>query len=159
MAFKSFECEEFDDSKSYLKADYTVECLSSHHTPIVVLGLVALLLYPIGVPFAFLLLLRAARPAIASGKLTRLSAALSSLHRHYQATLRIVRLSQAHLSRSQTGFSSFVQRIVRLSQPLSSCFSLSSLAYQLGHTHTLMVKRPPLSAKLQLLAGSTLFMR
>ena len=37
-----------------------------------------------GVPILFLLLLRAARQAIASGKPTRLSSALSSLHHHYE---------------------------------------------------------------------------
>ena len=38
VAFKSFECEDFDDGRSYLRADYSIECLSSDHTPIVVLG-------------------------------------------------------------------------------------------------------------------------
>ena len=51
---QAFECEEFDNGKSYLRADYTVECLSSEHTPIVVLGVIALILYPVGVPCAFL---------------------------------------------------------------------------------------------------------
>ena len=48
VAFKSFECEGFDNGKFYLKADYTVECLSSDHTPIVFLGVLALILYPVG---------------------------------------------------------------------------------------------------------------
>ena len=61
-----------------------MECLSSEHTPIVVLGALALIMYPVGVPLLFLLLLRAARPALVSGEPTRLSKALGSLHRHYE---------------------------------------------------------------------------
>ena len=61
-----------------------MECLSSEHTPIVVLGALALVLYPVGVPLLFLQLLRAARPAIVSSKPTRLSKAIGSLHRYYE---------------------------------------------------------------------------
>ena len=82
VAFKAFECEDFDNGRSYLRADYSVECYSSEHTPTAVLGTLALLMYPLGVPCFFFLLLRSAKAAIKLNKPTRFSQAIGMLYRY-----------------------------------------------------------------------------
>ena len=48
VAFKAFECEDFKEGEvSYLRADYTIECYTSEHTPTIVLGVLALFLSPL----------------------------------------------------------------------------------------------------------------
>jgi len=88
VAFKAFECEEFnkwDGSKvSYLRADYDIECYTSEHTATFTLGILALILYPVGVPLFFFLLLRSARTAIMTGQPSGRSRAIAMLYRYYE---------------------------------------------------------------------------
>ena len=47
-----------------LKADYSVDCTTSLHTQYQLLGLVAVVLFPLGIPLLFYLLVRRSRAAI-----------------------------------------------------------------------------------------------
>ena len=55
--FSSVVCEEFDDGSSYLRADYSVDCDSSEYSSIFGLALVMILVYPIGIPSMYLVML------------------------------------------------------------------------------------------------------
>lgn len=89
-AFKAFECEDFSDGTSWLVADYAIQCsyaggeTSSDYVPVIALGVISLLLWPIGVPAASYALLRRCKAAIQSGKPSPLSQATRFLHRPYE---------------------------------------------------------------------------
>ena len=68
---------------SFLKADYRVVCEGAEHETIKAVALLAVCLYPVGIPLMYLLLLIAARRAIIEERPTRLSTALSLLHRDF----------------------------------------------------------------------------
>ena len=72
---------------SYLKADYRIVCEGAEYKEIERNARVAVLMYPVGIPLMYLLLLIAARQAIVKERPTRLSAALSFLHRDFVARL------------------------------------------------------------------------
>jgi len=55
--FSSFICEEFDDGSSFLRADYSVDCDSSEYSSIFGLAAMMILVYPIGIPSMYLLML------------------------------------------------------------------------------------------------------
>ena len=79
-AFRAFDCEEFDDGKTYLRADFAVECWSSaQHESAVALALIGILLYPVGVSLLYIVLLRIAEKAILEERPTALSTALGFL--------------------------------------------------------------------------------
>lgn len=56
--FQMFACEDLDDDKQYLRADYRIECTSSKHRAVRVYAGFMVALYPVGIPvfYAFLLL-------------------------------------------------------------------------------------------------------
>ena len=72
---------------SFLKADYRIVCEGAEYKEIERNARVAVLMYPVGIPLMYLLLLIAARQAIVKERPTRLSAALSFLHRDFVARL------------------------------------------------------------------------
>ena len=80
VAFAAFECEDFDDGRSLLKADYHVECHTSAWAPIAALAVAAIVVHVFAIPLVFLALLLRARAAIHDGKPTPLSRAMSFLH-------------------------------------------------------------------------------
>ena len=85
LAFQAFNCEEFDDGTAFLRADYAVDCRDAEqYGPIEALALVAISLYPVGIPLMSLALLLAARKAILTERPTALSRALSFLHQDYE---------------------------------------------------------------------------
>ena len=55
--FSSFVCEEFDDGSSYLRADYSVDCDSSEYSSIFIVASIMVLMYPIGIPSMYLVML------------------------------------------------------------------------------------------------------
>ena len=72
---------------SFLKADYRIVCEGAEYDGIVRIAIIAVLMYPVGIPLMYLLLLIAARRAIIKERPTRLSTALSFLHRDFVARL------------------------------------------------------------------------
>ena len=68
---------------SFLKADYRIVCYGAEHETIKAVAILAVCLYPVGIPLMYLLLLIAARRAIIEERPTRLSTALSLLHRDF----------------------------------------------------------------------------
>ena len=83
-AFQAFSCEGFDDGRSYLRADYAVECETPAHARAQQLAWLGIALYPIGISVLYVLLLVRARVAIASNNPTALSEALDFLVRDYE---------------------------------------------------------------------------
>lgn len=51
--FQSFACEDLDDRKNYLRADYRIECDSSKHRAFQVFAGIMILVYPVGVPLFY----------------------------------------------------------------------------------------------------------
>ena len=84
LAFRAFDCEEFDDGSSFLRADYAIECAGAEYDRVTSLGWLAILLYPVGISLLYGALLYAARDSIGSERPTKLSLALSLLHRDYE---------------------------------------------------------------------------
>ena len=84
MAFEAFACERFDTGR-WLRADYAVRCDGAEYADVRTLAVLALLLYPIGIPLAYGGLLFLARRALLDGKPTVLSTALTFLHGEYHA--------------------------------------------------------------------------
>ena len=50
VVFQMFACDDLDDGKRYLRADYTIDCDSSRHRAFQIYAGVMILLYPIGIP-------------------------------------------------------------------------------------------------------------
>lgn len=55
--FRMFACEVLDDSKEYLRADYTIECDSPKHEALQVYAALTILVYPVGIPVLYGVLL------------------------------------------------------------------------------------------------------
>ena len=57
VVFQMFACDDLDDDKSYLRADYRLECDSPKHRTLQVYAGLMILLYPLGIPslYAFVL--------------------------------------------------------------------------------------------------------
>ena len=83
-AFRAFSCEDFDDGRSYLRADYAVECGSDVHTFAKSLAWLGIALYPVGISVLYMALLWCARHAITTKKPSTLSKALGFLVRDFE---------------------------------------------------------------------------
>ena len=108
QAFRAFDCDCFEDGRSFLTADYSLMCEASgcvmggealvtpswsRKTPaaftpeyrrVHMLAWLAIVLYPICIPALYTALLIAARKALHNNKVTPLSKALEFLHREYE---------------------------------------------------------------------------
>lgn len=51
--FKTFACEDLDDGKNYLRADYRIECDASKHKAFQVYAGLMVILYTVGIPFFY----------------------------------------------------------------------------------------------------------
>lgn len=78
-AFQAFPCEEFDNGKFFLRADFAVECYTSAHDFVRALALVGILLYPCGISVLYIVLFLKAKSAVLDEKPTALSKALDFL--------------------------------------------------------------------------------
>ena len=84
VAFRVFDCEDFGALYgSYLRVDYSFHCDGDAYTAMKAVAVVAILIFPIGVPLTYFGLLLKASPAIRSQAPTRFSASLSFLHADY----------------------------------------------------------------------------
>ena len=96
VAFQAFDCESFDvgtdRESSRLRADYSVQCTSesggeftSEYAGIRCFATFAVLLYPLGIPVGYaVLLMRVRHTLLGHAKPTPLSKALSFLHAEYK---------------------------------------------------------------------------
>ena len=70
-----------------MRDDLRIQCGSREHQQATSLASLAIVLYPIGVPMLYFLLLRSAQAAITMDRPTHLSSALSFLHRDFEARM------------------------------------------------------------------------
>jgi hypothetical protein len=68
-AFQAFSCEAFSDGSSFLMVDYSVRCNSTEHLNVLKLAITIIVLYPVGVPLLYLLLLFSSRRTALSAHL------------------------------------------------------------------------------------------
>ena len=80
-AFQAFSCEDFDDGRRYLRADYSIECGGDAHGLTEGLAWTGIAFYPIGVLLLYAVLLARVWPAVTSEKPTPLSRAMDFLVR------------------------------------------------------------------------------
>ncbi len=78
-AFQAFACDKFDNGKSFLRADFAVECYTPEHDSVRGLAILGILLYPVGVSLLYGILFHKAKRAILDEKPTALSRALGFL--------------------------------------------------------------------------------
>lgn len=83
-AFSAFSCDEFDNGRSFLRADYSIECDSIRHTAAKDLAWLGILLFPVGMTLLYAVLLLLARRAIYTETPTALSRALDFLVRDFE---------------------------------------------------------------------------
>lgn len=57
VLFQMFACDPLDDGKNYLRADYRIECDSSKHKNLQIYAGFMILLYPVGIPALYTVLL------------------------------------------------------------------------------------------------------
>ena len=76
-ATTAFSCEEFSNGRSYLRADYAVECGTDSHRRVRDVAWLGIFLYPVGVSLFYAVFLLAARRALVEDKPTALSKALA----------------------------------------------------------------------------------
>ena len=96
QAFRAFVCDDLGDAQ-YLKADYSVECNTQRHSVIILWALVAILLYPVGIPLLYAYLLFKVRDKLLNSEQSSLSFALEFLHKPFKAHLywwELVHVSQ-----------------------------------------------------------------
>ena len=86
-AIQALDCEDFDEDRTFLKADYSLDCSSPEYSQVLSLAWVAIALYPVGVPLLYLALLLFARKAILTEQPTALSRSLTFLHQDYTPSM------------------------------------------------------------------------
>ncbi|CAN0594056.1 unnamed protein product, partial [Ectocarpus sp. 12 AP-2014] len=62
--FQTFSCETLDDGKTYLRADYRIDCDSSKHLAMEIYAGLMIFVYPIGIPLVYAALLFGGRDAL-----------------------------------------------------------------------------------------------
>lgn len=86
VAFDGFSCFSFEESE-WLKADVSIQCHTEQHASVEALASLAIAIYPVGLLLLVAFLLFKSRKAIRSNTPSRLSAAISFLHREYKPHL------------------------------------------------------------------------
>lgn len=62
--FRMFVCDELDDGNAYLRADYSIDCRSTKHRALKVFAGIMVLLYPVGIPLFYTVLLHRTREVL-----------------------------------------------------------------------------------------------
>ncbi|CAM9331267.1 unnamed protein product [Discosporangium mesarthrocarpum] len=57
QVLQTFQCQDFDDGTSFLKTDYSISCNSQSYEIMKWYAVVMLVVFPVGIPVTFLLLL------------------------------------------------------------------------------------------------------
>jgi len=113
-AFRAFPCEVFDNGRSYLRADYSVECSTATHTSEVheaakAVAWLGIGLYPIGISVLYAVLLLHARRAFMDDRATALTKALGFLVREYKPAYLWWELLEAWKKLALVGFATLVR--------------------------------------------------
>ncbi|CAM9123034.1 unnamed protein product, partial [Choristocarpus tenellus] len=66
--FQTFACEELEDGKTYLRADYSLECTSDRHQAFQAYAAIMIFVYPLGIPILYGYIFFANRKALMSKK-------------------------------------------------------------------------------------------
>ena len=86
-AIQALDCEDFDEDRTFLRADYSLECKGPKYSQVQFLAWVAIALYLVGVPLLYLTLLLFAHKAILTEQPTALSRSLTFLHQDYTPSM------------------------------------------------------------------------
>jgi len=110
-AFRTFACEDFGNQYgSYLAADYEMHCDSRTYARTRAIAWIAIIIYAIGIPCSYAVLLYHARKALLLDKPTELSRALGFICREYRPSVfwwEVVELSRKLLL---VGFATLINR-------------------------------------------------
>ena len=94
-AFESFSCYTFQDGRSWLRADVSIECETEEHAALIRVAVTAIIIYPCGLIVGFGVLLVCARRAITShAPDDQLKAAIAFLHREYKSEFYLWELAE-----------------------------------------------------------------
>ena len=86
IAFRAFDCLDLGVSGRFLRADYSVQCdAGAEYTHVQALAVLAVFLFPVGVPAAYAALLFHSRRALRAETPTQLSRALAFLHEDFRS--------------------------------------------------------------------------
>ena len=130
LAFRAFDCVEFDSGESYMAADMAVMCtdasgaVTAEYASVQRLTVVAILCYPIAVPLAYVLLLLRARRAIVSRHPSGLSRALAFLHRDYAPRYFYWQVLEEAKKLALVGFASLISPGSLMQLVAAFCFCL-----------------------------------
>jgi hypothetical protein len=69
--FSTFACQEFDDGNSFLKVDYNLDCNSARHTAFEVYAWIMILVYPVGIPLGYFIMLFRVRKLLKAGQVEK----------------------------------------------------------------------------------------
>ena len=64
VVFQMFSCEPLDDNNIYLRADYSILCTSPKHKYLQIYAVFMMMLYPVGIPLAYIGLLYFSRDTL-----------------------------------------------------------------------------------------------
>ena len=110
FAIQAFSCEEFDDGSSRLRVDYAVDCNDPDaYDPVKRIALAGIIVYPIGVPVMYFLLLHSARHAIITQHPSELSRSLSILHQNLEPRFYWWELAEIFKKLFIVGFSALIR--------------------------------------------------
>ena len=123
-AFLVFSCEAFDDGRSYLRADYAVECGTDVHAGAVSLAWLGIALYPIGISLLYVILLHLTRHAVHDNTPTSLSKALDFLVRDYEPAYLWWELAEAWKKLFLVGFAVLIEPGALVQLLIAFLFSL-----------------------------------
>lgn len=77
--FQTFSCEDLDDGRNYLRADYGIECKTTKHRAFQVFAGIMILVYPVGIPASYAYVLYKNRRVLASEAARQTSAQVQSI--------------------------------------------------------------------------------
>ncbi|CAN0380979.1 unnamed protein product, partial [Scytosiphon promiscuus] len=86
MVFQTFACETLDDGIEYLRADYRIHCTDAKHTAFEAYAGFMVLVYPVGIPLLYTILLYQRRAILSDADADKTAAQpISSLWEPYKA--------------------------------------------------------------------------
>ncbi|CAN0402109.1 unnamed protein product [Ectocarpus sp. 12 AP-2014] len=74
MVFQTFACDSLDDGNNYLRADYRILCTTSKHLALQVYAGVMVVVYPVGIPLLYAILLFQHRDILANASADKAAA-------------------------------------------------------------------------------------
>ncbi|CAN0242647.1 unnamed protein product, partial [Scytosiphon promiscuus] len=85
MVFQTFACETLDDGIEYLRADYSIHCTDAKHVAFEVYAGIMILVYPVGIPLLYAILLYQRRDVLSDAGADKTEAqSISSLWEPYR---------------------------------------------------------------------------